>query len=208
MNEIDLLPERIRTKRRRLARLKIQIYMLIFAAMGLTLLGYARYGHIERAKADLTVLRDRADNGRQQLETLTKLQSQQGELLIKKRIDDTLGSRANTLEVLAELGRLLPESMAVTNLSIESTVLSPSAAAKATDPDYKPASASGAGAAKVNRVTIVLTGLAPNDVDVANFIGMLSSSPLFEDVNMGYAKNTTYRGRSAREFQASFHVVR
>jgi len=60
----------------------------------------------------------------------------------------------------------------------------------------------------VHRVRLVLTGLAPTDVDVANFIGQLSASRLFEDVTMGYAKNVSFRGRSAREFRASCYVAR
>jgi Tfp pilus assembly protein PilN len=60
----------------------------------------------------------------------------------------------------------------------------------------------------VKRVQLLVTGLAPSDVDVANFIGHLSASPLFEDVNMGYAKNVVVRGRTAREFQATCFVAR
>ena len=58
------------------------------------------------------------------------------------------------------------------------------------------------------RLRLVLTGLAPGDVDVANFIGQLSGSPVFEDVNMGYARNVEFNGRLAREFQASCYVIR
>jgi len=61
---------------------------------------------------------------------------------------------------------------------------------------------------RTKRMRLVLTGLAPTDVDVANFIGQLSASPLFEDVNMGYAKTVSVEGLTAREFQASCYVVR
>ncbi len=64
------------------------------------------------------------------------------------------------------------------------------------------------GAKLVRRVRVVLAGLAPTDVDVANFIGQLSASPLFENVNMGYAKTVRFRGRSAREFQASCYLAK
>jgi hypothetical protein len=59
----------------------------------------------------------------------------------------------------------------------------------------------------VKRVRLMLTGIAPGDVDVANFIGQLSASPLVEDVNMGYAKTVEFRGRLAREFQASCYIT-
>jgi len=50
--------------------------------------------------------------------------------------------------------------------------------------------------------------MAPTDVDVANFIGQLAGSRLFEGVNMGYARNVTFRSRSARQFQVSCYVIR
>ena len=68
---------------------------------------------------------------------------------------------------------------------------------------------SGAGGQQVSRrIRLVLTGLAPSDIDVANFIGQLASSPLFEDVNMGYAKTVFHENYEAREFQASCFIVR
>ena len=60
----------------------------------------------------------------------------------------------------------------------------------------------------VKRVLLVIDGMAPNDVDVANFIGQLSACPLFEDVHMGYAKTVRFRGAEAREFQAKCYVIR
>ena len=58
------------------------------------------------------------------------------------------------------------------------------------------------------RVHIFFTGLATSDVDVANFIGQLATSQLLEDVNMGYAKNVTVKGKIAREFSDSCYVSR
>ena len=50
--------------------------------------------------------------------------------------------------------------------------------------------------------------MAPTDVDVANFIGQLAGSRVFEDVNMGYARNVPFRTRTARKFQVSCYVIR
>ncbi len=59
----------------------------------------------------------------------------------------------------------------------------------------------------LKRVRLLITGVAPGDVDVANFIGQLSASPLLEDVNMGYTKTVEYRGHLAREFEASCYIT-
>ena len=62
--------------------------------------------------------------------------------------------------------------------------------------------------ASVRRIRLTVTGLSPTDVDVANFIGQLSASPLFEDVNIGYTKTINHQDRSARQFQASCYLIR
>ena len=130
--------------------------------------------------------------------------------MIKSRIEEQLGRRVSTLDVLGELQRVLPESTTLTNLTME-TVEMP----VLTDPSKSRNGSSRAMSAKgrskprtVKRVRLVLTGLAPTDVDVANFIGQLAGSKLFEDVAMGYAKNETFRGNDARKFQANCYLTR
>jgi Tfp pilus assembly protein PilN len=109
--------------------------------------------------------------------------------------------------VLGELQRLLPESMALSTLSLETVeVKTPLESAK--DPSGRASRSREQQFRVAKRVRVVLTGLASTNVDVANFIGQISSSSMFEDVNMGYAKDVVYRGRPARQFQASCLVVR
>ena len=211
MTNIDFLPERVRTHRARRRRLRRQGYLLVVCALGLAILGYARHGRLARAEAELDMLLDRHSNMKCQLEARTALEQQLAELMLKKRIDEHLGSRIDALDVLAELGRVMPESMALTNLNLEAMDMPVSGSsgryesARAGDAD----SGRGKGRERTERrVRLTFTGLAPSDVDVANFIGQLSASSLFEDVNMGYAKNVVFRGRAAREFQANCYVVR
>ena len=125
------------------------------------------------------------------------MEGQLSDLMIKKRIEEQLGRRVGTLDVLGELQRVMPESMTLTNLAMETVeIRMPAAAGRPAGEADKP----------VKRVRLVLTGMAPSDVDVANFIGQLAGSKVFEDVNMGYARNITYRNRTARKFQASCYV--
>jgi Tfp pilus assembly protein PilN len=153
---------------------------------------------VAKAQTELDLLTSRGDAVKRQLCLRGTMEEQLSDLMIKKRIEEQLGRRVGTLDVLGELQRVMPESMTLTNLAMESVEI------------RMPASASGrtAGEAErpVKRVRLVLTGMAPSDVDVANFIGQLAGSRVFEDVNMGYARNITYRNRAARQFQASCYV--
>ena len=207
---VDFLPERIRMQRAQRARVIRQGHLLVIAVAALAVLGYLNQQRVARGQGHLGMLNDQAVNMKRQLETLDELQQQLAGLMIKERIDSQLGSRAGATDVLRELARILPESMALTNLDLEATGILVevervgggiiSARAIPAGPKPRPK--------VVKRVKVVLTGLSPNNVDVANFIADVSASPLFEDVNMGYTKNVIFRGRSAKQFQAGFHVVR
>ncbi len=208
MQNIDFLPEKIKERRARRCRLIRQGYLLAVCLVAMASLGYMREVRISRAEAQVILLAKRVTNVRQQLAMKTDLERQQAELLIKKRIGDLLGSRVNTLDLQAELERVLPESITLTSLNIQAVeVRVPVKPVKAGVAHV----ATGAQRQKVRvikRVRVSLTGLAPTDVAVANFIGQLSGSPVFEDVNMGYTRNVIFRKHLAREFQTTCYVVR
>jgi len=207
MQNIDFLPEKIKQQRARRRRLIRQVHLLVVCMAGLAVLGYIRHERISKARAELALLEQRAANVRRQLAMKAELERQQSELLIKKRIDDQLGSRVNVLDILAELERTLPENITLSRLIIEpAEVTLPVTPLKAESvqraPEVKPQHT------VIKRVRVSLTGLAPTDVAVANFIGQLAASPIFEDVKMGYTKNVVFRKHVAREFQTSCYVVK
>ncbi len=208
MNTIDFLPERIRARREKRRRLISQSCLLVVCFIALGILGWFRQAKIEKARAELALLQSRAQNVQRQIETKKLLQEQMGELMIKKRIEEHLGSRARILDIMVELQNLVPPSMALTKLQVETKEITvpvepgPNVGARARTATGAPKNR------KIKRVQLVLTGLAPTDVEVANFIGQMSASPLLEDVNMGYARTVEFRGRTAREFRANCYVVR
>lgn len=210
MNSIDFLPDRIKAQRARRRRLTRQGYLLAFAVGATALWACLGQRRVSRAQAELTQLRAQSANLTSQLTLKGQLERQLGALLIMERISKTLGSRVNVLDVTNELERLLPARMFLSQLTLETVNQEVSSAGEShRNPSARPAGAPRRTNDKtVKRVRLRITGLAPTDVAVANFIGQLSASPLFEDVNMGYTKDTVFHKRRAREFQASFHVVR
>ena len=210
MENVNFLPERIKTQRAKRLRLRRHGYVLAVCVAVMALLGYVRQGNISEAKAELALLDNRSESVQGKLLLRAALERQLSELLVKKRIDDNLGSRVKALDVLAELDQILPQGMALTKLSLGvvdvripiRSVGARSSRARIAKPGQRKKEK------VVKRIQLTLGGLSPTDVDVANFIGQLSGSPVFEDVNMGYIKNVTFRGRAAREFQASCFVIR
>ena len=210
METIDFLPERVRARRARSRRFVRHGYLLVLAAGVLALLAYVRQGRIAEAADQIALLASRANDVQQQLDVRSSLERQMADLMITERIDRQLGSRTSALDMLGELSQLLPRSVALRELRLEAVELrqavepvskahqSPRAAKAALAPHER----------TVNRMKMSVVGLAPTDMDVANFVGQLSASALFEDVNIGYTKNVPFRGRTAREFQASCYVAR
>ena len=217
MNSVDFLPERIKTNRARRRRLIRQGHLLAVCAFALLVLGYLRSETIHDARTELRLIGERAASVDLQLAQRERLERQRAEFLILQRIEEQLGSRVNALNLLAELEGLLPDGVALTSVNVE-TVDLPVKITPATKGGRarlaKPGAKKTAKKITVKRLRLTLTGLAPEDVKVATFIGQLSSSRMFEGVNMGYARgseinsHTKYGTRKAREFQASCYVTR
>ncbi len=208
MTHVDFLPDRIKAQRARLRRLAVQGGLLALCLLCLAALAYVFDGRVRRARAELTMLAERGQRVGDQLQLRVDLESQLADLMIKQRIEEQLGRRVGTLYVLGELQRVMPESMALTSLKMETVSVAVPARRPRVNGNRALAYSKSQETARVKRVRLVLTGMAPTDVDVANFIGQLAASPVFEDVDMGYAKTIEFRGRTARDFEASCFVTR
>jgi len=189
--------------RTRVIRQGYLLGLVLACLVGLTYFNDERIG---RARAEMARLDNQATNMATQVDTMYDLQRQLSDLMIKRNIDQRLGSRIDGMAILAALGGILPESMMLTSLSLDAmkvpVKLKPAADALSRRGARKSRSTT------VNRLKLTIVGRSPNNVDVANFIADLSASKLFEEVEMGYAKNVKYRGKSAKEFQASCYVAR
>ena len=209
MHDVDFLPEKIKLQRVRRRRFVRQGYMLAVCVVAMGFLGYLRAGRISTARGELSLLDQRVANVRRQLDLRADLERQQADLFVKKRISDQFGSRVEVLDLLAELERVLPKDVTLTSLNVETLEVDiPVIPVKIRSVCAVTNNNNQSKSRRVRRVRLELTGLAPNDVTVANFIGQLSASLLFEDVSMAYAKNVVFQKHIAREFRASCFVVK
>ena len=218
---IDFLPHAIKLQRIRRKRLIRQGCLLGICIVALVLLTLARQDQITQIRKNLVELQQCRTNLQRQVAMIEPLEKQLSELLIKKRIDNELGSRTSCTAVLAELCRVTPASILLRTLELKTveipigTKLNPTSFSSGTG--FRPTgSAMPAGTFSNNksrrgttrRTYITFTGLAPSDVDVANFIGQLASSPFFENVSMGYAKTVIFREKPVREFKIGCYLTR
>ena len=204
--KLDFLPERIIRKRNDVRRRLIFAYIVVITCAVLTGIWRFNSVRVERTGDDLAQLDCELQNMDRQLEELAELEKKISGLKLKQRIDNNLGSCVNALDILKELGDILPENMALTDVRIETQPVSLKfKVAKAT---HTTRAKTPKEQKKINRVKLVLTGISNDNVSVANFIADLSASSLFEDVNMGYSKIIAFKGKEAKEFQANCYVMR
>ncbi|MHC4294016.1 MAG: PilN domain-containing protein [Planctomycetota bacterium] len=208
MDKVDFLPERIKAQRVRRRRIWREGFLLIACICALIALGYVRQEHISRAQAELNILNDQAGNIKQQLTLHDALQHQQIELTVMQRIEEDTGSRLKVLDVLGELQFVTPQSVSLTNILLETKELKVPARINGEKHPTDTSSDTKKTEKNVKRVHLAVTGLSPGDAEVENFIGQLSASPLFENVNMDYTRKLEFRGKEAREFQVSCYLVR
>lgn len=211
MQSIDFLPDDIRRSRESRRRLLSQCNLLVICALALALLGVLRQDRIQQAHGQLSMLTDRADRAAKQLRLLDQLRQERSELLLKKRVDEDMGSSLAALDVLAVITHLTPENVVLRSVNLETVEVrqeDPSAAGP--DNTGAPRVADGASAKPlfVRRLRLQITGMAPSDVDVANFIAAMAGNRLLEDIKMGYARDVEFRHHRAREFLVSCFIVR
>jgi len=144
---------------------------------------------------------------RRQVTEARKLRLSLTNLQKELRVHRLLHQPINFSQITGTLAAVTPDAIALTGLAMEVeqiTITRPAPPSTAAEKK--------AGAKKdVIReqrpvVAIVIDGLAPSDVDIANFIGRLAESNVFENVKMVYSRQGRREALVTREFQLRMEV--
>src|SRR5439155_8358611 len=166
------------------------ITLLLAAGLGLWMLLVQRNVHLKesdlaRLKTDLTQSETEVDR----LNDLLKLQDQ---LNAQNEIFEKIGRPVDTTKLLATLDQLMPQAMALIELSIETEEATKSAGTSL---------ASRAAQEKSERkLKLKLHGVAPTDVDVGDFLVRLAAKPLFSQVELAYSHERVEAAHVMRDF--------
>ncbi|MCC7191402.1 MAG: hypothetical protein IT444_01360 [Phycisphaeraceae bacterium] len=203
MNEINFLPQVFieqQTRHHRVHRELVWVAVTLLAIVG----WYASSrGSLDSLESYANALRDEADAVRDQVSEMEKLRIQQKSLLHQVKIQRELTQPINTTSVLATVAKLMSPSMALTSLELQGTRPVPAPAPPKLKegevaPPPKPAQR------QILRLEFI--GLAPSDVEIANFVGRLSDHQLFSNVKMIYSRATVVTELQAREFRIELEV--
>jgi Tfp pilus assembly protein PilN len=138
------------------------------------------------------------------LEQLEKLQQQRAAMLRKAEITRTLVEPVPRTFLLADLINRMPATLSLFECSFNSKNITPppsidskkSAMANAQKPAKPPEPAT-----PRTLVTVSLVGVAPTDVQVAQYMSQLARSQLVADVNLVYSEETKINESFMRKFR-------
>jgi Tfp pilus assembly protein PilN len=140
---------------------------------------------------------------------VVRLQTAKAELGRQVAIYEQLALPLNYSQVVGTLSTLVPESVALTELELRTEQIK----RRRTVPMSASAGDEGGKAGQTRTVVdhrriihLDVRGIAPNDVVIANLIGELAASGLFEDVKMAYSRQGEFAQALTREFLVSMQV--
>ncbi|MCC6239265.1 MAG: PilN domain-containing protein [Phycisphaerales bacterium] len=143
----------------------------------------------------------------QRIKLVQEMQAKQQRMAHQAELTASLLEKVPRSYLLAELTNSLPIGVSLLDLSLNSTLRQPAAALtkfeqKKKEIKSKPVEAQ----PKVFDVRIKLTGIAYTDVQVAQYIGKLSTCQLFQQVGLTVVEEYTLDGKKLRKFQLDMQL--
>ncbi len=198
MRELEFLPAWYPRLRRQKRWVAMQAWMLLLLAGGLGTWSMLAGQNIHAAEKTAQMLGSELTQSRQQLRKLDDLLALQKQWQRQYQMLQTLGSHVETARLFSRLQTLMPPEMALLEASVNTTRLGQEHLHRRAgqNEDQPPQ----------RRMDVRLLGVAPTDVDVANFLARLSDVPFVQEVAMMYARDRGDSGHLMRQFEVTFSI--
>lgn len=160
-----------------------------------------------RQRAEIQTLHAEVNNrfaeAARKLEQLEELQARKKQMLRKAQVTSVLVERVPRTFLMAELINHMPAPLSLLDMELGTKVLrqtpKPLTAMQRRQQQIKDEQESQIEVPET-RVTLRLVGVAPTDVQVAQFMTALSKHNLFEDLTLQYSEQTEIEEREMRKF--------
>jgi hypothetical protein len=204
MRELEFLPDWYPRVRRRKRMVVLHGWMTLVVALGLGLWLALAHRNVSRAEAALRSFDSLMVQSETEKRQLNEQLDVKKELLIKEQIVAELGFPVEMSRLLRTLDGVMPKEMSLVEASFDTEERPAAAATNAAAARATPENMEGP---RFDRKLIVnLRGVAPTDVDLANFIAGLTSLPFLQDVALVKANDKTDNGHLMREFVVKFQM--
>ncbi len=178
MRDVEFLPTWYPALGRRKLALKTQTWIALGVLLALSSIALAQCWQVRRQEETLVRIGNQLALSDRQVSRLKELQKQEQTLARQQRQIVQLGLHMPTTGLLNELEDALPEQISLVGLTID------------------PQESAGE--------RIRLTGVSPNDEQVAVLLTKLGAMRCFENVDMSYVRDRVQQGRLMREFEITF----
>lgn len=199
MREVEFLPDwypKVRA-RKRVVAIQAWATLILVCALGGWTLFIQRNLHARQV--ELSSLRSDLRQSETEIERLVELLKLDQALSAQDQINMKIGTPMPTTRVVTLLEQIMPRDMALLSLDLD-TIEPP-----------KPVTGFGGRAAQnkvpeptSSRLSFKLRGVAPTDVDLAEFLTKLTARPFFKQVELIYSHEKQDAGHVLREFELAF----
>lgn len=202
MTEVNFIPASyvLRQQRRRSSVRQAALIVVLAALLAMW------YTASSRSLGELGALVENVEReaatAQARVNEINHLREVERELRRDAKTRQELSPTINTVDVVGTVANAMPTSIALRAMDIMSERPVPQKASNTDDANP----AAGETPRAIEPMKISLVGLAPADVEVADFVGQLTKSPLFHNVKMVYSRPVQTQDVHAREFRIEFEV--
>ena len=205
MREVEFLPQWYPKVRQRKRAVMIQTWatLSLVVALGVWMLMAQR--NVQASETELSSLRTDLNQSEVQLQRLEEMLDLQKELGKQASIFAKIGRPVASTKLITTLEQLMPRDMALMNLTLETEEPQAKAGGSLSSRSRRSAAAAAAAAANAEpKLRLRLHGVAPTDVDLAEFLAKLTAKPFFRQIELIYSHEKTDSGHVMREFEVAF----
>lgn len=205
-NQLSFLPEDYLERK---AQRKMNVVCAAVFSIVVSGIAFTFFSH-ERSKRELDAreaeVNTQYEQAARRIEQVKQMQEKQRQMAHQAELASSLLEKVPRGNVLAALTNALPAGVSLLDLTLDSTVRAAPQQQYATKFEQKQAELRKAKGvpeiqAKVYDVRLVLSGVAFNDLQVAQYVTKLSSCNLFRDVNLIVVEEHKLDNQELRRFQ-------
>ncbi|MEX2388156.1 MAG: PilN domain-containing protein [Phycisphaeraceae bacterium] len=208
IDTINFLPrtyQQRRSERRRIWR-HAALLVLLCACLG----GWwtVQRDQTQTLRHDVLVYEAQANAAREQMKLVEAFRQEHDQLRQRVALWQRLGQPVSHGQVFATLASQLPNAVVLTRLDVRtqrSVTAAPTSAASDGRRRHTSAAVSNA-ASTPDRLALDFTGIAPDDLTLANLLDQLKEHPLFDGVKLHFSRRMEIHGVVGRQFRIEMAV--
>jgi Tfp pilus assembly protein PilN len=200
VRELEFLPDWYPKVRQRKRMVALQAWVTLILACGLGLWVLLVQRNVHAREVELRSLRSDLTDTEKDLHRLEDLLQLQRQLAQQDQIFAKIGRPVEATKLVSTLEQMMPRDMALLDLNLD-TEEPPKAPAS---PMYGRNGQPIPQKREEPKLRFKIHGVAPTDVDVAEFIAKLTGKPFFKNVELTYTHERVESGHVMREFEIGF----